>query len=238
MNDEHIPFVLLSDYHDDQISGPQKNRIEDHLSRCEECRKQYRSLTAMVQMVSMIGREEIRSCDAFVNDTMRKVLLAYKKRRRNLYLRVVPSAAAAVVILVIGAGFMRTGSRVEERKIAIMGPSPVDRHYAASGFREPNYRTADSYDNMTKTLAVLRRNRARILLISDSYIEGEIAAQGFDDIRRELRHSRLFSMNRTIGTAQRDELHMVGDSHLLFSDLLFQAKSSPQPPVRFRINLR
>lgn len=49
---------LLSDYHDGELGGLRRWRVEKHLAVCDGCRAVYRSFTYTVESIRAVGRIE------------------------------------------------------------------------------------------------------------------------------------------------------------------------------------
>jgi len=239
MTDGHVPFTLLSDFHDERISEHGKEYVREHLSRCEQCRREYRKLEQMLRMLSLVDRAEIRSVETFTASTMDRIRRNAGNRGRSRFLyRVLPSAAAAMVLFMLGVNYLWKDGSMFEKKTAIMGPSGADYSMVSTGRNTPDSRVIDSRVSIRKNMSILRRNRARILLVTDSYIEAESPAYGFEGIRREILTAGTLLPGRAAGDSRSADLELIGDDHPLISDFISQTAPSRQKTVRFRVNLR
>jgi len=239
MTDGHVPFTLLSDFHDERISEHRKEYVREHLGRCEQCRREYRKLQDMLRMLSLVEKAEIKSSETFTASTMERIRQnAGNRGRRRVLFQVMPAAAAAVVLFVLGIDYLWNNGPVYEKKTAIMGPSGADYSMVSSGRHAPDSRVIDSRVSIRKNMSILRRNRARILLVTDSYIEAESPAYGFEDIRRQILTAGTLLPGGAVGDSRNANLELIGDDHPLISDFISQTAPSRHKTVRFRVNLR
>ena len=164
MKDNHIPFEKLSDFFDEDISIEEERRqITGHLDECFLCKTEMDRLRNTIFHCTAL-RDSIFCTDGFNEHTMK--VIRWRKRRKS-FIRVIPAVAASVVILG-GINFFSG---------ALTGPD--------SGVIVSSSGTAAVSDT-EKVVDILSTNRAKILKVSDLYIEGEVSADQFQKLRREL----------------------------------------------------
>lgn len=229
MTREHITFGLLSDLHDEVLHPGRKESLVDHLNGCSECARAYEELGRMVRMVSCLRVLGIRSGDDFARQTLSRVILCERKRKRHLYYkRVVPSAVAAMVIFLVGIDQFQNGSSRESRSGARIAAS------AASG--EIQREIGSAYD-MRRTMSILSKNRARVTMVTDGYIEAEAPSRFVDAIQHECDASLSTGMHG-FATAVGYSEGGLQDGLILSSGFMHPRPGDRSGTVRFRVLLR
>ncbi|HSV95876.1 MAG TPA: zf-HC2 domain-containing protein [Spirochaetota bacterium] len=229
MMKEHITFGMLSDLHDEMMSAARKESVMDHLSGCPACGREFELLGRMVRMVSCLRVIGIRSGNDFARATMSRVLLCERKRKKHLYYkRVIPSAVAAMVIFMVGIDQFQNGPSGERRGGARIATN------AGSG--EVSREIGSAYD-MRRTMSILRKNRARVTMVTDGYIEAEAPSRSVDDIQRECDGSYSTGMHGFATAVGYTEGGMQ-DSLILSSGFMHQRPADQSRTVRFRVLFR
>jgi hypothetical protein len=183
MNNEHIPFNLLSDLCDGMLTDAERERISAHLGVCPLCNREYAELARIVKMVSCLQCLGIRSGDEFIRSTIHVM----KKRGRWRYLRhVLPSAAvAALIMLVVGIDYISDRSAMHPGRYQTAGMSFDDASTPPSD-AAVTLKEINSAHDIKKTLNILRSNRVRVVRVSNTLIEGEATPASFESVRREI----------------------------------------------------
>jgi hypothetical protein len=229
MTKEHITFGLLSDLHDEVLNAARKDSLMEHLGGCPACGREYEELGRMVRMVSCLRVIGIRSRDDFCRATLSRVILCERKRKRHLYYkRVIPSAVAAMVIFLVGIDQFQNGPTGERRSGARIASS-------ASG-GELAREIGSAYD-MRRTMSILRKNRARVTMVTDGYIEAEVPSRFVDGIQRECDGSFSTGMHG-FATAVGYTEGGIQDGLILSSGFVHQRPADQSRNVRLRIILR
>ncbi len=229
MTREHITFGLLSDLHDEVLNAARKKMLVEHLNGCPACGREFEQLGRMVRMVSCLRLIGIRSRDEFARATLSRVILCDRKRKRQLYYkRVIPSAVAAMVIFLVGIDQFKNGPTGERRSGA--------RIAAGAGSGEVSREIGSAYD-MRKTMSILRKNCARVTVVTDGYIEAEAPSRFIDDIQRECDGSFPTGMHG-FATAVGYTEGGFQDGLVLSSGIMNQRPADQSGTVRFRVLLR
>lgn len=186
MNREHIPFDVLSEMHDRLLPHGEEERVRAHLRVCAECRREFEGIGRMITMVSSLHRLHPAGERDLLRASMRRV-----RRRQRMYAlkRFIPtSAVAAVIILALSVDHISMKQEQAPRELAVRQP----REAARPDFPRFEVRElSGAYDSM-RTLSMLKRNNARIITVSDSTIEGEMPANGFEEVAREIHRTRYY----------------------------------------------
>jgi len=229
MTREHVRFGLLSDLHDEVMDAARKESVLDHLRDCSTCDREYREIGRMVRMVSCLRSMCIHSGDDFTRATLSRIIICEKKRKRQVYYkRMIPSSVAAMVIFLVGIDQFQnspTGTR----------PGAV-RMAAGSGSGEILREIGSAYD-MRRTISILKKNRARVTMVTDSYIEAEASSLSIDTIQRECEGSVPAGMHGFATAVGYTEGGMQ-DGMVLSSGFMQPRTGDPSRNVRVRINLR
>lgn len=112
-----IDGQLLSAYLDGELKEPYKTQVQEHLERCEACRKQLANMAELDETVKATKTSDElldRKKDMILNTLDQKYFQSGKKvnffrRKIEMSLPAMITAAAAVVFIFIG-GFMFFGS--------------------------------------------------------------------------------------------------------------------------------
>ncbi|TAL37087.1 MAG: zf-HC2 domain-containing protein [Spirochaetes bacterium] len=242
MNKEHIPFDVLSEMHDHLLTHGEEERVRAHLRVCAECRGEFEGIGRMIAMVSSLYRLHPVGERDLLRASMRRV-----RRRQRMYAlkRFIPtSAVAAVIILALSVDHISMKQEQAPRDLAIRQP----REGARQDFPRFEVRElSGAYDSM-RTLSMLKRNNARIITVSDSAIEGEMPANGFEEVAREIHRTRYYggpsvSMSRSakMGAGKEAADEKRKDKAMEESKMDAPAPEVEKPKgtmVRFRINIQ
>ncbi|MDR3237399.1 MAG: hypothetical protein LBT84_02730 [Spirochaetia bacterium] len=200
MIENHIPFEKLSDFCDDEvIVQEERKELLEHMQKCHFCKSEFHQLQSMISYCSDLRKTFICAED-FVKKTM--AAIKWRHRRRTL-LTHVPVAAASVVLIggvALFASIINAPAGHDTGSFAIMPPSPLPLNTAAS--------------DTENVVGILSANSASIFKVSDLFIEGEIAAERFAKLRRELGFRKVFyrvgSRPKQQGAAANPYLEEVG----------------------------
>jgi hypothetical protein len=221
MTDRHIPFDRLSDLHDGEIEiSDDKEVIIGHLGECFQCRTEMDRLHNTI-MRCVAFRETIVCMDGFHQRTMKVIRW---RRRRHSFMKAMPAVAASIAI-VGGVTLFNSGVPGQEGSVRQKSTAYV----------------SSAVTDTEKIVDILGGNNARILTVSDYFIEGEIEAGQFNKLRRDLGFRKVVynvvamggsqeqpRFNRNIRTVGSMNPMIVGASQL----------SSPVPGsqyIRFRV---
>lgn len=229
MTREHVRFGLLSDLHDGVMDAARKESVLDHLRDCAACDREYREIGRMLRMVSCLRSMCIHSGHDFARATLSRIIVCEKKRKRQVYYkRMIPSAVVAMVIFLVGIDQFQnspTGTRPGATRVA-----------AGSGSGEILREIGSAYD-MRRTISILKKNRARVAMVTDSYIEAEASGRSLEDIQRECEGSFPGAINGFATAVGYTESGMQ-DAMLLSSGFMQPKTGDPSRTVRIRVNLR
>ena len=226
---EHVRFGLLSDLHDGVMDAVSKESVLDHIRECVECDREYREIGRMLRMVSGLRALCIRSGDDFTRATLSRILICEKKRKRQAYYkRMIPSAVAAMVIFLVG---------VDQFRNSPSGTKPEAVRMSSNlGSGDESREIASSYD-MRRTISILKRNRARVTMVSGACIEAEAPVRFVDDIQRECEGSVSYGM-QGFATAVGYSDGGMQEGAAPFPGFIQQRSADQLRTVRVRINLR
>jgi|GEM_PF-813925 len=167
MSAEHISFDKLSDLHDDEISiQEEKDFILQHLEECIQCGGEFRRLKDTI--CHCIAFRNMNFCNE--NMSIRIMKVVRWRRRKAVFYRALPAVAASVIIIA-GAGIFTSGMF-----------NPGNSESSDSSVSASMYDATD----MEQVVKILSKNNAKILQVSDLFIEGETTVEKFKKLRRDL----------------------------------------------------
>ncbi len=236
MKKEHIPFNTLSDLCDDVLSPAEKEEALRHVELCPGCARDYEDLGKLIRMVSCLQLFGIQGGDEFTRRTLDLI-----KRRKKIfyYKRFIPYAAvAAMMIFVIGIDQLREGKVGNEGEMAMSGITGNERLVKSSGESGDDISEISSSYDIRRTLSILRNNSARIVTISDAYIEGEAPVFRIDSLRREFEGAQFHQLRGWATNVNMGEGESREENSPVFHGFIFQSGNSNSRNVRFRVNLR
>lgn len=135
----------LSDYVDDELDGPERNALEQHLLQCEACR---RALDEIRRVTARAARLPLRAPERDLWPGIEHRIRAIRPARRTITLSLPQLAAAAVLLVALSGGLiwtLRGPARVAE---TARDGSPV------SGTEHPSARVPVSLADQTYDRAV------------------------------------------------------------------------------------
>ncbi|HNR89730.1 MAG TPA: zf-HC2 domain-containing protein [Spirochaetota bacterium] len=194
---DHVSFDRLSAYADNTpLSVADKTSIERHLAGCASCRDELARIRKMLQMLSSLKGLGPVDSDRFVRNTMRRISDGGHVVHRVSKSRAVRSAATAAVaasVVIAGTIFATMGGFFNTT-----GPTTVARNedpravtvpvsYAHNRIsRAMNVFRSDVEKDATVSL--LERHRAKIIAVTDSYVEGRVSASEFNRMLNTFYH--------------------------------------------------
>lgn len=234
MKNEHIPFTMLSDLHDNILPDSERAELESHLKECPHCLKEYQDLNKLINMVSYLRFMKIKSGDEFVHSTL---YLIRRRRKLYYYKRIIPTAAAAVIFFIVGVGYFNSVPVYENGNKAFNYHTNAPAHTAGAGHFFRDLKEISSLYDIKNTLSILRKNSAHVVLVSDSYIEGDVPVYVFDNMSKEFdtssRQNSSFGMatqvNFSDGETRTDDM-------VSLTDVISPPKTNNT--VRFRVLLK
>ena len=163
---EHLTFEQISDFIDEALLEEEKAYILEHIRVCEICRCEYDSLCRCMTLVSGLREEAIQ-----IPDLSQQTLILYRSRqRRRLYIKSIPAVAASIII-VTGAAFIKTGVYTDNRA------------YIATSLPAQN--------NTQAIINSIRDSDGRILMMTSSFIDGEMDKTSFDKLEEFLHRNNI-----------------------------------------------
>jgi len=163
---EHLTFEQISDFIDEALLEEEKAYILEHIRVCEICRCEYDSLCRCMTLVSGLREEAIQ-----IPDLSQQTLILYKSRqRRRLYIKSIPAVAASIII-VTGAAFIKTGVYTDNRA------------YIATSLPAQN--------NTQAIINTIRDSDGRIVMMTSSFIDGEIDKTSLDKLEEYLHRNNI-----------------------------------------------
>ncbi len=187
MSHEHIPFDMLSEMHDHLLAPGEEERVRAHLKSCAQCRREFEDTGRMISMVAALHRSRPRDEHALVHAAMTRI--RRKQRLQGLRRYVPTAAAAAVIILALSVDHISMKQeKAPQEMLALRQP----RESARFEFPRFEVREISGRGDSRRTLTMLKRNNARIITVTDSTIEGEMPAHGFEEIAREIRSQKAY----------------------------------------------
>lgn len=236
MKKEHITFNKLSDLCDNALPQKEADSLMAHLQACSACSREYSDINTLVKMVSCLRFLGMKSGEDLVGRTMAQIR---KRRRRHALMKYLPTAAvAASIIVMFGFGFFSSDIPMEESRkdLAVTTEEAPE----APDFTEParmHGEITSRYD-IDRTLGILQSNRARVVRLTDSYIDAEISLGHFRRMAGEFNLLKHGSPMREVNTR-----NMANEPGSLSEEFDFSQEIYPPAPVadnrvvRFRINL-
>jgi len=168
MKRDHISFDEMSDLYDNLIpTEEEKDIFYDHFEACHDCGAEYDRLRRTVCHLAMM-----RDAEFELTNLSDKTIKAYMWRRRKQgFLKAMPAVAASLFVIA-GAGIFSADPFMDSANEANISNKYVSSSPVAS--------------DTEKVIKILGDHDARILKISDLYIEGEISLADFKKLRRDL----------------------------------------------------
>lgn len=236
MKDKHISFSKISDLYDDDIlSRTEREALRDHLSQCEECRREYANLDKMLKMLHGMGSRGIMDESAFIGNTIEVIKqrrAAKKKRSVNRYSSL--SAIAATIIVAVAVIVYTFSPRLQRGKVAEKPEGGRFDSRDDSTASMNNYEVLRTNFDIGKVLFILDKNNTVISDISDSYVVGETGISNYRRLKRELDTKILGTpLGRGPGNVMKTRKF---DFELLGEDWPYLAEGDQT--VKFRVNLK
>ncbi len=190
MKENHITFQTMSDFIDgDIIPQDKKDEFFTHINTCAECAKEFEKLNKMMNLFSEAGKRDF-SLETFSYDTMRKIKKRALRRKAKSFM---PAAAAASVMVLIGYGLFNpfktadiqlpvAENKIENKAEIGTGIIPVVTNISNLG----NISNVNVINETEDVLDIIRKNNAKILKISDNFIEGEVTEKSYSKLKRNL----------------------------------------------------
>lgn len=236
MKNKHISFSKISDLYDDNIiSRTERESLRDHLSLCEECRREYANLDRMLKMLHGMDSLGIMDEPAFIANTIAviKQRRAAKKRRSVMRYSSLSAIAATIIVAVAVIVYIHS-PRLQRGRVA-EGPEGrrVDSR-DASTVSMNNYEVLRTNFDIGKVLFILDKNNTVISDISDSYVVGETGMSNYRRLKRELNMKMhgtpLGKAHRNVLETRKFNLELIGD------DWPYLAEGDQT--VKFRVNIK
>jgi len=168
MKTEHVPFEKMSDLHDNLIdTTEEKEKIVEHFGECTNCDNEYGRLKKMICHL-----EAFRDYDFCLTGISEKTMqkMVWRKRKNFIFKRALPAVAASFM-LVTGFGLYNSGY--------LKAPDGNQMHGSMV--------TASMAGNDTaRIVKIIGDHDAKIVKVSDLYVEGEIPYKDFNRLRRNL----------------------------------------------------
>jgi hypothetical protein len=236
MKKEHIPFAVLSALRDNLLSPDDARRVTEHLGACSDCRRENDDLSRLLRLVSALNSLQIKSGDAFPAETLRRV----KRRLRiSLYKKTIPYAATAALLMVaVGLEIFR-GVSVREEAAKLVNPAASgERALYIRGELPRDFDGLSSIYDIKETLSILRKNSARVVVVSDSYIKAEAPARSLANLRREFDAVRFTSHNGGGVPPSGSEVDFPESDSLLYNDSAGPERKGGARLIRVRVDLQ
>ncbi len=214
MNGRHIMFQKMSQLMDNDIATEEeKNSILDHIQSCDQCRREYARLQEMMKLFA-----GIRKNDRLRADLSGSVVKEYlSRKRKKSFSKIMPAVAAAVVfILAFGLNSYWQGGRHTSR-------------IASSSL------SVAPANDTSKVVDIISRNNAKILKVTDLYIEGEVSGGSFKRLRKELGFRKVsYAFVRGESGTSSNFIEEVGTlSNKAYMDA--ETNGNPSRAIRFRV---
>ena len=164
MNGDHIIFQTMSDLYDGHCDEKEKKAVLAHFESCKSCEDEYRRLQKTLSLLADYGNR-VRPFDDFADETIKRIFR--NKKRRMLY-KSLPAIAASFLIIVSFALsesgiFRKSATQVE-----------ISKEASVPGEAE------------TVVNIIANHRSAKLIIVTDDYIEGEIPLYDYRKLRREL----------------------------------------------------
>ncbi len=235
MKIEHIEFSVLSDFHDDMLSPEKREAVLAHIRECAACKKEYEDLQTLVRMVSCLKGMGIKNGDEF---TRHVICLIETRRTRSYFRKLVPSAAvAALIVFAVGLDYFGGRSQRTETATTMTSAPSVDLPRPSINGVRAIHEISSDY-GIKKTLSILRSNSARVVMMSDSYIEGEAPARGFNNLCREFEAAQTHASYGMATPVSMREPEMAQENSVYIAEQFAASGARDGGIVRFRVNLR
>lgn len=175
MKENHITFQMMSEFIDGDISEQdKKDEFFSHMNSCKDCSKEFEKLNKMMILFSEAGKREF-TLDTFSSDTMREIKKRALRRKAKSYM---PAAAAASVMVLVGYGLFNPFKTAEISSPVAENKS--ENRAVISSEIKSNSNEADD------VLDIVRKNNAKILRVTDNFIEGEVSEKSYSRLKRNL----------------------------------------------------
>ncbi len=177
MSKSCFEFSTLSDLFDDELpTFEEKENTLRHLDDCPRCNEEYGRLKKTVKFVSCLRYQDFNLCDLSGN-TLRMIKIG---KRKKLVLRYLPAAAAVLVIL--SGSYIATTYFADSQETTISRDAGEKRIILHSDGRS-------EIGNQERIVNIVSDLKAKVLKVSDNYVEGEINYDRFKTLYRKLGHS-------------------------------------------------
>ncbi len=233
MKTAHVTFAQLSDLYDGILSEQEEKLVADHLESCLECQKEFEMLKKTLCCLAPL-RETAFCTEEFSPRTMK---LVKKRASRSASGRFVPAAAAAAFIIG-GYTFFFSGPAnnygTDSTDFVIAGSTGNNR------FENAVSRTGSkNVKNTTRdVINAIADNKARIVRISDSFIEGEVSLSEFLNLKSQL-GARHIDFAQISESSDADRIRWnSGIEEVSLSNVTWQDEEARGPEkdlIRFRV---
>jgi len=166
MTFKHLNFEELSDLIDNELSDQQKQYCLAHITVCEICGEEYRSLTKCLSLISSLKNE----CITIPDFSERTLMICRSREKKRLFLKAVPAIAASVIIIA-GAGFIRSGLFNDKGS------------YIAANL--------SGHNETQSIIESISNSNGRILQITHNFIDGEFDKRSLTAIERILHKNSI-----------------------------------------------
>jgi anti-sigma factor RsiW len=169
MTEVHIGIERLSDLYDNEITTQEeRDELLEHINGCPVCKNEYERLRSSISLC--VGLRHYVVCDP--NLPLRVMdVIKWRSRKRRIF-KFIPAAAASFVLAAGGVTLLyQTFSEPSVQRPAV------------------NTNAATETENL---ITILSDNKASILNVSDLFIDGEIPASRFHQLRRALAYKKFF----------------------------------------------
>ncbi len=223
MKIEHVPFEKMSDLHDNLIdTTEEKEEIITHFDQCSDCSEEFNRLKRMICHL-----EAFRDCDFCIVDVTGKTMkkMAWRQRKNRLY-RALPAVAASFVLI---AGFgLYSGGYLDST-----GDTSIQGSMALSSMKG---------NDTAKVIKIIGDHKARIVKVSELFVEGEIPYRDFKRLRRDLGFRKVVynvsdhSSSRPVKAGMNNNIRAVGlNSGIATANNGYREPAERELYVRFRV---
>jgi hypothetical protein len=177
MSKSCLDFSTLSDLFDDELPTiEEKENTLRHLDDCPQCNDEYGRLKKTVRFVSCLRYQDFDLCE-LSGKTIRRF---NSGKRKKLAVRYLPAAAAVLVML--SGSYIATTYFAGTIETTISRDSGEKRVILQADGRS-------GISNQERIVNIVSEMKAKVLKVSDNYVEGEINYDRFKTLYRKLGHS-------------------------------------------------
>jgi predicted nucleic acid-binding Zn-ribbon protein len=221
MKGEHVPFEKICELYDGEIpDAGEREALMDHIKGCPECSESYNKMQGMMSLLCSC-KCGISHMQYFKSETLIKIK---SRKRQKLFFKDLPAMAAAILIFV-GIGIVSSVFMSTDETTALS-----------------DSRMQPSMNDSEEVINIIRKNNARIVNVSDIFVEGEVSRASFNRLRRDLGFRkvayRLIENNTDAGTDSKwlQNIEEVGSSNIVNPDIPSAGSfKTGKDVIRFRV---